>query len=75
MFEKLGAADPMGCVRELLQQSELSAYESDDGGELLLTVPLVVSIYSSHSDRAERRRRNFSRVLQEQVANASCRVL
>jgi len=41
-FEKLGAADDAELVKELLQKIDLDACESDDGGELLTTVPPIV---------------------------------
>jgi hypothetical protein len=50
-FEKLGAADDVERVRELLQQIDLDACESGDDGELLTTVLSVVFIDSSYSDR------------------------
>jgi len=49
VFEKLGAADDVGRVRDLLQWIDLYARESDDG-KFLATVPLVVFIDSSYSD-------------------------
>jgi len=74
MFEKLGAADDLRLARELLQQIDLDACESDDDGELLTTVPLFMFVNSSFSDRAAKSEswlRRFPRVLGMQVANAS----
>jgi len=51
-FERLGAADDLRRARELLQQIDLDACESDDDGELLTTVPLFVFTDSSFSERA-----------------------
>ena len=50
VFEKLGAADDAENVRGLLHQIDLDTCESDDGGELLTTVLLVVCIDPSYSD-------------------------
>jgi len=74
MFEKLGAAVDLRLARELLQQVDLDACESDDDGELLTTVPLFMFIGSSFSDRAAKSEswlRRLPRVLGMQVANAS----
>ena len=49
-FERLGAVDDAELVKELLQQIDLDACESDDGGELLTTALSVVFVDSSYSD-------------------------
>ena len=73
MFEKLGAADDVEGIRELLQLIDLDACESDDDGELPTTVTLFVFIDSSLSDKAAKSEswlRRLPRVLGMQVANA-----
>ena len=52
IFEKLGATDAAWRVRELLQQIDIDVCESDDDGELLTTIPLVVFIDSLYLDGA-----------------------
>jgi len=49
-FEKLGAVNDVKDMRELLEQIDLDANESDDDGEVLRIVPSVVFIDSSYSD-------------------------
>jgi len=74
MFEKLGAADDAEGVREHLQQINLDAYESDDDGELLTTVPLFVFTDSSFSDKAAKSEswlRRFPRVLGMKLTKTS----
>jgi len=74
MFEKLGAADDAEGVREHLQQIELDAYESDDDGELITTVPLFVFTDSSFSDKAAKSEswlRRLPRVLGMQLGKTS----
>ena len=55
-FEKLGAVDNADLVRELLQQIDLDACESDDGGEFLtivLSAVFVDSLYSESVTKSE----------------------
>ena len=51
-FEKLGAANDVEDVRELLRQINHDAYELDDDGELPTAVLSVLFIDSSYSDGA-----------------------